>query len=138
MASLVSVHCFHGKRRQADCDVFCSAVMRSGIADALPGMRDDGLSRLHIERPFPMCDSQQPLQNDRKLIELGSLAGLDPSLWAAHVSDAGRGGLGVHASNVFVDEFGLIAGGLNAGGLRDQSRHEFGAASGCGFRLRRY
>jgi hypothetical protein len=57
------------------------------------------------------------------LIELGRLAGLEPSLRAAHVGDAGGGGFGVDASDVFVDEFGLVAGGLNAGGLRDECGH---------------
>ncbi len=88
-------------------------------------MSDDCLSGMDVERPALVLDSQRSLQNDGELVELGSLPGLKPSLRAAHVGDAGSRCLGVYASDVFVDDLGFVSGGLNARGLRDESRHWF-------------
>ncbi len=93
------------------------------------GMRDDSLSGGHFKRTVLVLDAQCPFQNDGELVKLWGLAGFEPARRTAHVGDAGSRGLGVDSSNVFIDEFGLVAGGLNARGLRDQSR-----ASVVGFR----
>ena len=70
-----------------------------------------------------MFDPQHAFQHNRELVELGSLAGLEPSLRAAHVGHAGGCRFGVDASNILVDEFGLVACGLNARGLGNESGH---------------
>src|SRR5580692_10517000 len=86
-------------------------------------MSDDCLSGMNVECSPLVLDSQRSFQNDGELVELGSLPGLEPSLWAAHVGDTGRGCFGIHASDIFVDDFWFVSGALNARGLRDQSRH---------------
>src|ERR1700757_2480235 len=86
-------------------------------------MRDDCLSGMNVDGSALVLDSQRSLQNDGELVELGSLPGLEPSLGATHVGDTGRGCLGIHTSDIFVDDFWFVSCGLNARGLRDQSRH---------------
>jgi len=76
-----------------------------------------------------MFNPERSVQNYREFVEGGGLAGLNPSFRAAHVSHAGGSGMRVDASDVFVDEFRLVAGGLDASRLRDQDR-----ASTCSFR----
>src|SRR5579864_433602 len=80
---------------------------------------------MNVECPALVLDSQRSFQNDGELIELGSLPRLEPSLRAAHVGDTGSGGLGIHSSDVFVDDFWFVSGGLNARGLWDESGHWF-------------
>jgi hypothetical protein len=135
----VPVDGFHGERGQADCDVFSAAVLWRGVADPLAGVGDDGLSGGDVEgsgcsvSAF-VFDSQQSFQHDGEFVELGSLTGFEPALRAAHVGDAGGGRLGVDATDVLVDEFGLVAGGGDAGGLCDERGHGFGLRA-LGFRL---
>lgn len=70
-----------------------------------------------------MLDANHAFQDDREFVEGRSLAGLDPSLRTAHVGDAGRGGLRIYATDIFVDQLGLVSGGLNASGLGDECGH---------------
>ena len=86
-------------------------------------MGDDRLSSMNVERSALMLHSQSSLQNEGELVELGSLPRFEPSLGAAHVGDTGSGRFGIHSSDIFVDDFWFISGGLNARGLRDESRH---------------
>ena len=82
-------------------------------------MGDDRLSGGDIKKPGLVFDAENAFENHSKLVEGGSLAGLEPSCGAAHVRDARRCGLGVDAPDVFVDKLGLVAGGLDTGRLRD-------------------
>ena len=113
----------HGKGGEADRDVFGAAFMRRRVADPFPSVGDDGLSGGHLKRTIFMLDAEGAFQHDGELVEGGSLARLEPSGGAAHVGKARRGGLGVDASDVFVDQFGFVAGGLDARGLRNVCRH---------------
>ncbi len=115
----------HGKGGEADCYVFGAAFVGSGVADPLAGMGNDGLSRRDVKRSILMLDAERPFEDDGELVEAGSLAGLKPTCGAAHVGDTGRCGSRVDASDVFVDDLGLVADRLDAGGLRDQSGHWF-------------
>src|SRR6202007_890787 len=56
--------------------------------------------------------------------ELRSLAGLNPTLRAAHVRDAHPEPLRVHATNVFVNKFRLVPCRLDGSWLRDQGGHD--------------
>jgi hypothetical protein len=111
------------KGGEADGDVFGSVCVRSGVADPLAGVGDDGLSGSNLEGTVFVFDAKGAFENHGELVEGGRLSGLEPPGGAAHVGDAGGGGLGVDASYVLVDEFGLVAGGLDARGFGDQSRH---------------
>ena len=124
LLGLVSMDDLHRECGDADRDVFGAVFVRRGVADPFAGAGDHCLSRSHVERTTLVFDTQRPFQHDREFVEGGSLAGLKPSRGAAHVGNAGGGGLGVDAPNVFVDEFGLVAGGLDARGLRDEHWHE--------------
>ena len=113
----------YGEGGETDGDVFGSAFVGSGIAYPFAGVGDDGLSGGDIEGSIFVFNVQRAFEDDREFLEGGSLAGLEPSGGAAHVGDAGGGRAGVDASDVFVDELGFVAGGLNAGGVRDQGGH---------------
>ncbi len=109
----------HGKRWEADGDVFGAAFVGSGVTDPFAGVGDDGLSGGDVERARFVLDAEGAFEDDGELVEGGSLAGLEPSGGAAHVGDAGGGSLGIDAPNVFVDELGFVAGRLDARGLGD-------------------
>src|SRR5260370_40738829 len=70
-----------------------------------------------------MFDAQAPFEDDRELVEGWSLAGLDPAGRATHVGDAGGSCPRVDPPNVFGDQFGFVAGGLDARWVRDQGGH---------------
>ena len=130
----------HRKCRKAHRDVFRATFLRRGIADPLAGVGYDGLSGVDVQHAAFMLDAEHSFQHDGELVELGSLAGLEPSLRAAHVGDAGGGGFRVDAADVFVDEFGFVAGGLDSRGLGDECGHRVRAsgawlpALGCGIK----
>ena len=136
--SFVPVHRLHRECGQADGDVFGAAFLRCGVAHPLAGVGDDRLSGVDVEQSSvpSVLDPQHSFQHDREFVELGSLAGLEPSLRAAHVGDAGGGSFRVDAADVFVDEFGLVAGGLNSRGLWDECGHEWACGSRFGFRFK--
>src|SRR3954447_9093554 len=85
-------------------------------------MGDDGLSGVDVDHAGLRRYAQSAFQDDGVLLGIGSLAGLLPSGGAAHVGDAHRFSAGVHATDVFVDELGLIASGGYASGAVDESR----------------
>ena len=85
----------NGGRREGGCadgDVLGSAFVRSGVLNPLAAVGDDGLSGGDIEGSRFVLDSQRAFEDDREFVELGSLAGLLPSLRTAHVGHAQRGG----------------------------------------------
>jgi hypothetical protein len=123
--AFIPVHGFHGKRGKADGDVFGAAFVRRGVANPFTGVGDDGLSGGDFERTVLVLDAQCAFEDDGELVEGGRLAGFEPSGGAAHVGDTGGGGLGVGASDVFVDQFRFVAGRLDARGLGDQGGHGF-------------
>jgi len=97
--------------------------MRRGVPYPFAGMSNHCLPGDYVERTVLVLDADHPFQHDCELIELGRLAGLEPSLRTAHVGDAGAGRFRGDSSDIFVNEFRLVAGGLNARGLRDECGH---------------
>jgi hypothetical protein len=61
-----------------------------------------------------MGHAQGALQHDREFVEFRALAGLDPSAWAAHASDAEPVFGGVNAADKLFDDFGFVTGGGDA------------------------
>jgi hypothetical protein len=121
----VAVHGVHRESRNTNRNVFGAAFARSGVAHPLPSVGDHRLSGGDVECASCVLHAQRAFENDRELIELGSLAGLDPSLRAAHVRDAGRRRFGIDASDVFINQLGFVACGWNTCWLRDKCRHRF-------------
>jgi hypothetical protein len=119
------VYCLHGEGWQADGYVFGTAFLGSGVADPFIGMSDHGLSGGYVDRSVFVFDVQRAFQDNGELVEGGRLAGLLPSRGTAHVGHAGGRSLRIDTSDVFIDELGFGAGGLDPGRLRDQGRHKF-------------
>ena len=120
----------HGERGKTDGNVFGAAFVRSGVPDPFCGVGDDGLAGGYVERGglsfrISVFDAQHTFQHDSEFVELGSLAGFNPSSGAAHMGHTGRRGLGINAANVFVNQFGFVAWGRDACGLRDETGHDF-------------
>src|SRR5258708_33053045 len=90
---LVSVNRLHGKCRQADGDVLSSIGTGSGILNPLSSVGHYALSSFDFECTAFVSHEYSPFQHNGELVELRSLAGLEPSLRAAHVGNACGGGL---------------------------------------------
>src|SRR5690242_8975767 len=89
---------------------------------------------MYVQTAALVLNAQKSLQNDGELHKLGSLSRLKPALRAAHMGNAGCGRAAVYPPDILVNDLRLIAGGFNARGLRDQSRHN-GTIAALGFEL---
>ena len=123
------MHRFHRERGEADGDIFGAALMRCRVTNPFSGMGDNSLSGGDIEGTGFMFHAERAFQYDSELVECRSLPWLKPTPGTTHVGHAGGGRLRIDASDVFVDEFRFVAGGLDSRGLRDQSRHIFAFVS---------
>ncbi len=121
--AVVTNYGVHGKRREADGEIFRAFFTWGAVAYPLAFVGDYGLSGADVEGSAAVLDSQLALNDDGEFIEARCLAGFNPSTGTAHVSDRERFGVGVHAADVFVDQFGLVSGGFNSRGSGYQSRH---------------
>src|SRR5258705_136194 len=99
-ASAVAVHRLRREGRHAHRDVLRTLRLGRAVLHPLAAPRDDGLSRAHVDRPAGVVHTQQALQHDRVLVELGRLPRLDPAGGAPHVRDAHRLRLRAHAADV--------------------------------------
>ena len=88
-ALLIPVHALHRECWQANRDIFRASHFWRRVAEPFAGVGYDCLSGGDVERSAFMVDAQQSFQHDREFIELGGLAGLEPSLGTAHVGDTG-------------------------------------------------
>jgi hypothetical protein len=86
-------------------------------------VRDDRLSRAHIQRTALVLDAKQAAENERDLLELGALSRLHPPFGRDHARDAHAGMSRVHATSVLLDLFWLVACGLDDGRTINQSGH---------------
>src|SRR5581483_7651691 len=70
-----------------------------------------------------MGNAQHAAQHERVFIKLRRLARLNPTAGTAHVGDAELSIAGVYAADKFLDDFGFVAGGLDAGRFLNQCWH---------------
>jgi len=82
-------------------------------------MGDHGLTCVHVDRAAAMLDPQGATQHHRKFFKFRGLAGLLPTSGAAHMGDDGCVGGGIDSSDIFIDQLGFVAGGLDPCGLGD-------------------
>jgi hypothetical protein len=63
------------RRRDARCQ-----ARRRRVAHPLATAHEDGLAGAHVERAALVLDAQRAVEDERPLVELRALAGLDPAL----------------------------------------------------------
>ena len=117
----IAMYCGWRKCRHADRDIFCR-FLRSGILDPFSSMRNHSLSSGHIEGSILVCHPESSAQDNCVLLKLRRLSWFLPSRRAAHVGHAYIPTFCVHASYVFINQFGFISGRFNAGCTLNQSR----------------
>jgi hypothetical protein len=71
-----------------------------------------------------MFDPKQPGQDQGDLVELRSLAWLDPAAGASHPRNTQLIVAGAGFAHEFVDQFRFVPGGLNTDRLLDQFWHD--------------
>lgn len=120
----IAVDCFGGKRRGADRDVFRTLGFRGAVADPLPCLCVNGLTRADIKRPLFMLHPQHSFKDNRIFVKPGTLARLLPAAWAAHVGNAHRFSGCIDSSNILIDELWQISGCRDPGGLNNVNGHE--------------
>jgi len=87
---MVAMNRIHGEGRQAHRNVFSPAFAGSRVTNPFSGVRDDSLASAYFQESLLVVDAQRALKNNGELVKRGRLAGLKPSLRAAHVGHAGR------------------------------------------------
>jgi hypothetical protein len=122
-SSFIPVHGFHRKRGQAHRDIFRSVFERRRVLDPFALVRNHCLAGMDVERSAPVRDPQHALQHNCKLVKLRRLSRLRPSTGRAHMRHAQSGRRRIHASDVLVDQFGLITRGSDSCRLWYESRH---------------
>src|SRR5262249_12592458 len=119
----VPVRGFRGEGGQADRDVLGAFLAGRRILNPLAAAHDHRLTGAHLEHARAARHAQEPPQDDRVLVELRRLTGLDPTCGTAHVRDRDLGAGGAHAADVLVDELGLVPGGGDTAWRGDESGH---------------
>ncbi len=120
---VVPVHRLHRERGQAHGDVLGPLRIGGRVAHPLAGAGEDRLPGAHVHLAALVLDVDGALDDDRVLVEVGALAGLDPARGGAHVRDAHALLAVVHPPGVLVDQLRLGAGRLDAARRLDQLRH---------------
>src|SRR6185295_5984411 len=67
------------ERGETDGDVLGATGLRRAVTDPFARMCHDRLAGPHVEHAARVLDADQPLQDDRDLLELRPLSGLEPS-----------------------------------------------------------
>ena len=82
-----------------------------------------------------MLYANDAAENQRVLVEFGSLAGFFPTFRTAHVRNADAVGFRIHTANEFLDDLRLGSSGFDARCSGDQGRHDRNRtrAAGCGY-----
>src|SRR5262245_11664124 len=102
------------KGRQADSDILGAVGLGRAVLHPFATMSDDRLTGTDVESAAAVGDAQQAPQHDSELVELRLLTRLDPAAGAAHVCDADLLVTRVYSSHILVDQFRLVARGLDA------------------------
>ena len=88
-------------------------------------MGDYGLAGGDVDRSTFVFYTQRAFKTIVNSSKSGVWPGSSHPAGAAHMGYAGGCSFCIDSADVFVDEFGLVAGGLDARGLRDQCGHGF-------------
>ena len=112
-----------GKGRQAHCYVLGPIRIGCTVSYPFRGVGEDRLAGADVHHPAGVFHPQGAAQHHRELVELRRLSVLQPSPWAPHVSDTQPLVRGVHASNIFVDQFGFVPRGFHTRGRGNQGGH---------------
>ena len=70
----------NGEGGRTDGYILGASRLRCTVAHPLSFVSDDRLTRLDIDSALPAFNAEEPFQDERILVELGGLPGLDPSL----------------------------------------------------------
>src|SRR3954452_24687158 len=111
------------ERGQADRDVVRAARLRRRVAHPLAGFHENGLARANVGLAAFVLDVEGAVDDDRVLVDLGTLAGLLPALGRLHPRDAEALVARVDAADELVDQLRLGAGGLHAARALDDLGH---------------
>jgi hypothetical protein len=117
------MHRIRRKRREADRHILGAVRFRSTVADPFPCGCHNRLSGAHVEGAAFVLDTQRASENDRDLLELGSLARFLPSAGGDHPRDADAGMACVYATGVLLNTLGLGSNRLNDRRCGDELRH---------------
>jgi hypothetical protein len=107
--SRVSVHCVWGKRGDADCNILRSIRFGGAVLDPLARFADDRLACMNVLNTVLVGDPQHTPEHDGVLMKIGRLPRFNPAAGTAHVSDADITLARVEPTDVFVDQFRLVA-----------------------------
>ena len=114
-----------GEGGQTNGQVFGAFLARGTVANPLARLGENSLPGGDDHLTALVLHLNGSAKDDRVLIELRPLAGLDPTAGGTHVGDAYASRTGVDAAHVLIDELGLIAGGGDPGGLGNELGHCF-------------
>src|SRR5262244_1914179 len=109
---LIAVHCCRRECGLTDSNVFRAAGMRRRISYPLAPMSDYSLFRRHIQDSAGMLYANDAAENQRVLVEFGSLAGFFPTFRTAHVRNADAFGFRIHTANECLDDLRLGSSGF--------------------------
>src|SRR5579883_1072085 len=111
--SRISMNHLRGESGYTHGNVFRAFRFRRGVLDPLAWMSDHCLAGTHIQNTSVMRHPQHSLQYDRELLELRRLPRFNPAGRTAHMGDADLAMAGIDATNVLVDQLGLVARGFD-------------------------
>ena len=107
-------------------DIFGALGLRCAVAHPFAGVRHHCLAGVHVHLAAHVLHAQRAAQNHGQLFELGCLPGLLPSARTTHMRDTDVAAAGIHPSDVFVDELGLVPRSFDPCGRWNQSGHPIG------------
>jgi hypothetical protein len=82
-------------------------------------MGDHSLACVYVNHAVALLDPQGAVQHHGKFFKFRGLAGFLPASGAAHMGDAGCAGGGIYSSDIFVNQLGFVASGLDPRRLGD-------------------
>ena len=121
--AFVPVHRLGSESGQADGHVGGPAGLRGGVPDPLTAAHEHGLAGAHVERPALVLDVQAAVEDERPLVELRALPGLDPAGRRGHPREAQALLAGVDAADELLDHLGHRPRRLDGRRARDQLWH---------------
>jgi hypothetical protein len=101
-----SIPMYRVRRERGDANgyILRAAFVRGAIPDPFAAMYDDCFTPSDIGKPTIVLHAEDPLQNERILIEVRPLSGLTPSRGALHSRNTHSECRCVHAADEFLDQ----------------------------------